>query len=92
MSYDTTSFNPQNMEDTPSLPLSLISPFVKDNQAIDLNAILNNSDRIDTDLLYDIHNVMGSTQHDGKVLSIVKSKSCPAKNCGPGNLAKVFIH
>jgi transposase InsO family protein len=58
---------------------SLIEPFVKGNQDVDLNAFLKNSDLIENASEYDVDKVLGSTEKDGKVLSLVKWKSWPAK-------------
>jgi hypothetical protein len=59
--------------------MSLIEPFVKGNQDVDLNTILKTSESIKNAPDYDVDKVLGSTEKDGKVLYLVKWKSWPAK-------------
>jgi hypothetical protein len=58
----------------PVFHISLIEPFVKDNQDGDLNTVLNTSEHIDNAPDYDIDTDMGSTENDGKGLYLAKWK------------------
>jgi hypothetical protein len=77
----------------PVVHVSHIEQYIKGNQDINLNAILRTSDPSETAILktsdpsknalqYDVDQVMGSTEQDGKILYLVKWKGSPAKNHG----------
>jgi hypothetical protein len=71
--------------------VSLIEPFVEGNRDVDLNAILKTSEPIEHAPEYDIDNIMGSTETDGKVEYLVKWNGGPAKEHWTKEPFKSFI-
>jgi hypothetical protein len=55
--------------------ISLIEPFLKGNQDVDLNPILKTSAPIENVPKYEVDKVMGSKENDGKLVYVVKWKS-----------------
>jgi hypothetical protein len=69
---------PERWKIHPVFHVSLIEPFVKSNREVDVNAVLKTSNPIENAPECGVDRFMGSTEKDGKVLSMVKWKGSPA--------------